>query len=146
MYAADNGVSGAKRSFLDQNSGNRPSAGIEFGLHNMTSGQFVCIGFQLQHLRLQDDHFEQIINTCIFLCGNFHENGVTTPFFSYQSVFRQLPQNTFRICIVFVDLVDSHDDGYACSLRVIDGFDGLRHDTIVGSNHENNNIRDFCTT
>jgi len=40
-----------------------------------------------------------------------------------------------------VNLVDSHDDGNACSFCVIDGFNGLRHDAVVRGNHQYDNVR-----
>ena len=39
-----------------------------------------------------------------------------------------------------VDLVDGDDDRHARGLGVIDGFDRLRHDAVVGRNHQHDDV------
>ena len=45
-----------------------------------------------------------------------------------------------------IDLVDGNHDGRAGGVGVVDGLDGLRHDAVVGGNHENDDVGDLCTT
>ena len=45
-----------------------------------------------------------------------------------------------------VDLVDGHDDGNIGCLGVVDGLDGLRHDTVIGGNDQDDHIGDLRTT
>ena len=40
-----------------------------------------------------------------------------------------------------VDLVDRHDDRHIGRARVIDGFHRLRHDAVIGGNHQHDDIR-----
>ena len=47
--------------------------------------------------------------------------------------------------IGFVDLVDGDDDRHLRGLRVIDGFDGLRHDSVVGGDDDDHDVGDFGT-
>ena len=42
-----------------------------------------------------------------------------------------------------VDLVDGDDDGHFGRLRMMDGLDGLRHDTVIGRDDEDGDIRDL---
>jgi hypothetical protein len=43
----------------------------------------------------------------------------------------------------FVDLVDRDNDGNLGGARVIDGFEGLRHDAVVGRDNEHDDIGDL---
>ena len=40
-----------------------------------------------------------------------------------------------------VDLVQRHHDGHVRGLRVVDGLDGLRHHAVIGSNHQDDDVR-----
>ena len=42
-----------------------------------------------------------------------------------------------------VDLVDRHDDRHFGRLGVVDGFEGLRHDAVVGRHHQDDDIGDL---
>ena len=42
-----------------------------------------------------------------------------------------------------VDLVDGHDDRHSGRRGVVDGFEGLRHDAIVGRHHQDDDIGDL---
>ena len=45
-----------------------------------------------------------------------------------------------RVGLRLVDLVDRHDDRHAGGLGVIDGFDRLRHDAVVGRDDEHHDV------
>ena len=45
-----------------------------------------------------------------------------------------------RIGVGLVHLVDGHDDRNAGRLGVLDGFDGLRHDAVIGRHHQDRDI------
>ena len=45
----------------------------------------------------------------------------------------------------FVYLVDSEDHGNACGLRVVDGFDRLRHDAVVGRDDDDGDVGNLGT-
>ena len=45
---------------------------------------------------------------------------------------------------MLIHLVDGHDDGNVRGLGVVDGLNRLRHDAVVGRNHEDRNIRAHC--
>ncbi len=58
-------------------------------------------------------------------------------------MFCKLLFYSVRICSRFIHLVDRNDDRYSRSLRVADGFDGLRHNAVVRRNYQYRNIRDM---
>ncbi len=51
--------------------------------------------------------------------------------------------DAFGLRVGLVHFVDGDDDGRAGRLGVIDGFDGLRHDAVVGGHHQDDDIGDF---
>ncbi len=46
-----------------------------------------------------------------------------------------------RICVRLIDLVQSNNDGHFSRLGVVDGFTCLRHDPVVGCDHDNGDVR-----
>ena len=63
------------------------------------------------------------------------------PLVGNQAAIGKLLLYPLRVGVGLVDLVDGHDDWYARGLGVIDGLQGLRHHSVVGGNHDDNNIR-----
>ena len=53
--------------------------------------------------------------------------------------------NPLQVRFGLVYLVNRNDNRHFSGLRMIDSFDGLRHNTIIGCNNEDNNIGDLCT-
>jgi hypothetical protein len=50
-------------------------------------------------------------------------------------VREQLLLHLFRVRLVLVDLVHRHHQRHLGCLGVVDGFDCLRHDAVVGRHH-----------
>ena len=61
-------------------------------------------------------------------------------------LFGELSKDALDISVFFVNLVDRNDHRYASSACVTDCFNGLRHHTVIGSNHQHNNVGDLSTT
>ena len=57
-------------------------------------------------------------------------------------MLQKLGSDAVWIGIGLVDLVDRHDDRHAGGFGVVDGFDGLRHDAVIGGNAKHHDIRD----
>jgi len=53
--------------------------------------------------------------------------------------------NPLQVRFGLVYLVTATTNRHFSGLRMIDSFDGLRHNTIIGCNNEDNNIGDLCT-
>ena len=66
---------------------------------------------------------------------------VAAPFLGDDFVLGELGAHAIRIGIGLVDLVHRDDDRHAGRLRVLDCFDGLRHDAVVGRDHEHHDVR-----
>ncbi len=98
-------ISISKGAVLHQYGGDRAPAGINFGFDDMAVGQFICVGFQFQNLRLQRDHLKQFVDTLVLLCRNMDKDRVAPPVFGGQPVFGQFPLNPVRIGVGLVNFV-----------------------------------------
>ena len=74
-----------------------------------------------------------------------NELRIAAPLFRDDAVLRQLVLDTIRIGLGLIDLVHGHDHRYTSSFRVLDGFDGLRHDAVVGRHHQDDHVGGFRT-
>ncbi len=51
--------------------------------------------------------------------------------------------DAFRLRIGLVDLVDRDNDRHSRGLGVIDSFEGLRHDAVIGSDDNDDDVGDL---
>ena len=58
-------------------------------------------------------------------------------------MLKQVSAHFIRGGIWFVHFVDRNDHGHFGRLRMVNGFDGLRHDRIIGRHDQNHNIGDL---
>ena len=63
--------------------------------------------------------------------------------FDLDLVLQQFGLHPHRIGVALVDLVDRDDDRHARRLGVGDGFDRLRHDAVVGGDHQHDEVGDL---
>ena len=75
--------------------------------------------------------------------GNRHHDHVAAPIFGQQAAIGELLLDALGLRVGLVDLVDGHDDGHAGGSGVIDGFEGLRHDAVVGRHHQDHDVGDL---
>ena len=67
-------------------------------------------------------------------------------FFEHDFVLQQVLLHLGDLRRGKVDLIDGNDDRYAGALRMRDRFDGLRHDLVVGCDHNDDDVGDLSTT
>ena len=89
----------------------------------------------------QANHFQQQVEVHPLLRRNVDEDGVATPRFRHQAAIAQLLLHAIRICIRLIDLVYRNNDRHICRLGVIDGFERLRHHTVIRCDHDYDEIR-----
>ncbi len=58
-------------------------------------------------------------------------------------MLQQFGAHALRLGVGLVDLVDRHDHRNLRRLGVIDGFDGLRHDAVIGRDHQDHDVGDL---
>jgi hypothetical protein len=106
-------------------------------------GGAVGVGFQVEQLGLQQNRFLELVEIRA-LCGR-HIDGkrFAAQLFDLDLVLEQLGLHARRVGVAFVDLVDRDNDRNMRRLGVRDGFDRLRHDSVVGCDHQDDEIGDL---
>ena len=72
-----------------------------------------------------------------------HHDDVAAPLFGQQAAIGKLLLDALGLGVGLVDLVDGDDDGHAGGPGVVDGFEGLRHDAVVGRHHQHHDVGDL---
>ena len=144
--AADRGsgnddIPGFQRTILHQNSHDGTTALVQTGFDHGSAGSTVRIGLQFLHLGKDDKVFQQLINTETGFCGDRAHNGIAAPFFTDQVIFRQLLLDALGVGTLDIHLVDGNYNGNTGSFGMINAFNRLRHDAVIGGNNEDRNIR-----
>ena len=71
------------------------------------------------------------------------DDRVAAPRLGDELVLGELGQHSLRIGVVLVDLVERHHDRHVGRLGVVDRLDGLRHDAVVGGDHQHDDVGDL---
>ena len=129
--ASDNRVARLERTALDENGGNRTATLVEVRLNDEAGSKSVGIGLEFEHVSLQKDGLEQVVNANALLGGNVDEHIRAAPFLGNDTIFHQLLAYAIGRSAGLVDFIDGNHDGHVRSLRVVDGLDGLRHNAVV---------------
>ena len=79
----------------------------------------------------------------MLFCRNLNKNRFSTPFFRGKTILGQFPFDAFRIGVRLVDFINCDDNRDIGSFGVIDGFNRLGHDTVIGGDNQNYNIGHF---
>jgi hypothetical protein len=96
---------------------------------------------------LQRHHLKQMINSGALGCRDRTNNRFSSPIFGSKTVLLQLFLNAIEVRTREIHLVDGHHDLYMRrGLGVINRFDRLRHDAVVGRNHQHNDVGDIRAT
>ena len=135
-----------QRTILYQHGCHRTTTTIQLGFNDSTLCLTVRVCPQLLHVCGQQYHFQQIFNADTLLCRDLADDGFTAPFLRYQFIFRQLLQYTIRIGIFLINLIDSNNNRNFGCLRMVDCFNGLRHNAVICCNNQNRNISNLCAT
>ena len=119
--------------------GPRPRS--SFASMTMPSAERLRVGLQVENFGLQVDRFEQLVEVGALQRRHRHLERLARHAFDDDLVLQQLGAHAVRIGLRLVDLVDRDDDRHAGRLGVIDGFDRLRHDAVVGRDDEHDDVR-----
>jgi hypothetical protein len=136
-------IAGLERAALHQDGRHRAAAAVEPRLDHGAFGRTVRVGLEFEHLGLQRDHVEQLVEIAFFLRRHFDFQHVAAERFDLDFVLQQFRAHAFRLGVRLVDLVDGDDDRHLRRLGVLDRLHGLRHDAVVGGDHEHHDVGDL---
>src|SRR5690606_28951956 len=135
-----------QHTVLHQQGSHRTATFIQTRFHHHTLTRAGEMRFQLENFSLQQHRFQQIVNTRTGFGRHTDKRNLTTPVFRHHVTGGQFVFHAINIDGVFVDLGHRHHNGYTGRLRVLDGFDGLRHDAVVRRYHQNDYVSSLRTT
>ena len=145
LLADDKDVALAQRAVLDQNRRDRAAAHVELRFDHGTLCGAVRVGLQFQNFGLQRDRLEQFVQTLAGVGRDFDVLHVAGHLLDDHFVLQQVGAHLVGVRLGLVDLVDRHDHRHLGRLGVVDRLDRLRHDGIIGRNHQHHDIRDLGT-
>ena len=104
-------------------------------------GTQVGIGLELEDFRLQQDLVEQLLDALAALGRDLGAEHLSAELLEHDVLLQQVLLDLLHIGRGQVDLVDRHDQRHAGVAGVRDGLDRLRHDLVVGGDHQHDNVR-----
>ena len=142
--AGNNGITDMQSTALYQYGSNRAAAFIQLCFDDGAVSRQIRVSLQLLHFSNQQNHFQQVADAGLLMCGNRYHDGVAAPILRNELMLCQLLFNVIRICARTVDFIDSYNDRYLCSLSMVDSLDGLRHYTVICCYNQNCNVGYLC--
>ena len=133
-----------QRAALDQHGRDRAAAAIELGFDHGAFGRAVRIGLEVEKFGLQPDGFEQLVEIDLLGGGHFDVEHVAAERFHLDLMLQQFGAHALGLGVRLVDLVDGDDHRHFRRLGVMDGFDRLRHDAVIGGNHQHDDVGDLA--
>ena len=103
----------------------------------------VGIGLELEHVGLQQDRVQELVEVRLGLRRDVLEDRVAAPLLGLQPLPDELIAHPLGVRIGPVDLVHGNEDGHSGRLRVVDRLDRLRHDAVVGGDDQDSHIGDL---
>ena len=139
--ARDEHVADAERAALDQHGRERAAALVELGFDHRAFGGAVGIGLEFEHLGLQLDRLEQLVEVGLLGRRDFDVLDVAAHVLDDDLVLQQLLADLLRLGFGLIDLVDRDDHRHARGLGVIDRLDRLRPEAVIGGDHQHRRCR-----
>ncbi len=104
-----------------------------------------AFGTGLELLELGHDRqlLEEVVDPLALQGRDLDHDGVAAPRLGREALLGQLLEHPGHIGVGPVDLVERHDDGDVGGPGMVDGFDGLGHDPVVGRHHEHHDVGDL---
>ena len=132
-----------QRTALYQEGGNCAAAFVQTGFDDNAFCRCIDRGCQFQDFGFEQHGFEQCVNVRSFFSGYVDKLYGAAPIIGDDFVLGQFLADTFGIGRIFIDFIDGYHNRNTCRFGMCNGFDGLRHYTVVCGNHENHDVGRF---
>ncbi len=136
-------VADPQRAALHQHGRYRAAAAVELGFDHGALGRTLRIGLEVEDFGLQSDHFQELVDIHFLGGGDFNVHHLTAERFDLDLVLQQFGAHARRVRVRLVDFVDGDDDRHLRRLGVMDRFHRLRHDAVVGGDHQHDDVGDL---
>ena len=134
-----------QRAVLHQDLGHVAAPLVQGGLDDGARRVGLRIGLQVEHLRLNQHLLKQQVDVGALLGGNVLALHLAAPLLHEDVHVGQRSTDLLRIGTRLVYLVDGENHGDTGGLRMVDGLNGLRHDLVIGCNHNDDDVGDAGT-
>ena len=127
-----------ERALLDQHGHNRAAPFFLPGLDNGSLRFAVRVGFGFDNgFGHEQNRVQKIRDAFAVFRRNVHRLHIAAERFRHDVIARQVGQNVVGIGVRQVHLVDRDNNRHARLFGELDRLFGLRHDGVVGGNHDN---------
>ena len=133
-------VADLERAPLHQHGGHGPPADVELGLEHHTHGPPGGVGLEVLDVGDDEEVLEQVVDAEALERRHLDHDRVATPRLGDEAPLGELAHDPLRIGVVAVDLVDGDHDRHAGRPGVLQGLDRLRHDAVVGRDHQDHDV------
>ena len=140
--ARDQRIPDLDRALLHEHGRDRPAALVEVRLEDGPTGSAGGIALQLLEVGHDEDRVQQRVEVEVRLGGDVDELVVPSPLGWDDATLDHLRPDAVGVRLVLIDLVDGDDDRDGGRLRVVERFHRLRHDAVVGGDHQHDDVRD----
>src|ERR1019366_3831521 len=141
--AADEEIAYRQGTVAHQDGGHGTASAVQLGFDHGAHGGPAGVGLEVQHVGHQENHFEQQGQALLRTRRNRHHDHVAAPILGEQPAIGELLLDAFGLSVGPIDLVDGHDDRHPGRPGMVDGFQRLRHDAIVGGDHQHDDVGDL---
>src|SRR6185437_3664541 len=138
----DEDVALFERAALYEHCGDGPAALVELGLDDCAFGGAARICLEVEEFGLQQNGFFELVEVNAFGGRHFDGERFAAQVFDLDFVLEKFGLHPHRVGVALVDLVDGDDDRHMRRLGVRNGFHRLRHDAVIGGNHQHDKIGD----
>ena len=138
--AGDERVPDLQRAVLNQHGRHTAPAFVDLGFQHDPGGEPLRIGLEVLQVGDQENHLEQKIEVGLHLGRNRDRDDVAAPVLGQQALVGERLLDPVELGAGLVDLVDRHHDRDVGRLGVVDGFDRLRHDAVVGRDDQHDDV------
>ena len=142
----DDRVADLQFALVDEDGGDGATAVVEVGLEHDALRPTGRVGGELFELGDDGELLEQVVDADVLQGRHLDDDRVATPGLGNEFVLGELRQHALRIGVVLVDLVDRHHDRHVGGAGMVDRLDRLRHDAVVGSDHQHDDVGHVGTT
>src|SRR6185312_566558 len=137
----DDRVAHVQRAALHQHGRHRAAAAVEVGLDRDALRVLVRVGPQVERGVGGEQHgLEQVLDADVLPGGHVDEQGLAAVLLRDQPVLGELLADLGGVGPLLVDLVHRDHDRYVGRLGVVERLHRLRHDAVVGGDHEDDDV------
>ncbi len=145
VHAADEVVTHMQRPALHEHRGHRALPGVQLRFDDRPGRGSVGIRLEIEDFRLQENLIEQGLDVGPLLGRDLAAQRLSAELFQHDAVLEQILLDLADVRLRQIDLVDGDDHRHAGVPGVRDRLDGLRHNRVIGGNHEDDDVGNLRT-